>query len=131
MSRNVPEPARVLSDAAEQVRAFNHTSMSAGADWQYPSHSYDALGNLAHLARMLPQAIEQATRPVMRTYEHGRVRIDNGGDADAKVAELVKAREDAHAYAAALAAAVQRMHNATSPMGLDTSGLPEFEDGTR
>jgi hypothetical protein len=33
------------------------------------------------------------------------------------------------AAAAALTAAVQRMHNATSPMGLDTTGLPEFEDG--
>lgn len=131
MSRNVPEPARILSDAAEQVRAFNHTSMSAAKDWEFPSHSYDALGNLAHLARMLGQAIEQATRPVMRTYEHGRVRIDNDGDPDAKVRELVAAREDAVCAAAALADAVQRMHNATSPMGLDTRGLAEFEDGTR
>jgi hypothetical protein len=126
--KNVPEPARVLSDAAEQVRAFNHTSMSAAKNWEFPSHSYDALGNLAHLARMLGQAIEQATRPAMRTYEHGRIRIDNGGDADAKIRELVKAREDAVRAADALAYAVQQMHNATSPMGLDTRGLPEFED---
>lgn len=128
---NVQPPPRHLSDAAEQVRAFNHTSMSAGADWEFPSHSYDALGNLAHLARMLGQAIEQATRPAMRTYEHGLICIDNGGDADAKIRELVKAREDAVRAADTLAYAVQRMYNATSPMGLDTSSLPEFEGGTR
>lgn len=127
----LPEPARILSQAAEQVRAFNHKSIATGTDWQYPSHSYDAIGALSYLAGMLPQAIEQATRPAMRTYEHGRIRIDNGGDPDAKVAELVKAREDAVRAADALALAAQRMHNATSPMGLDTTGMPEFEDGTR
>ncbi|MFF2641760.1 hypothetical protein ACFVUB_18145 [Streptomyces niveus] len=76
---------------------------------------------------MLRQAVEQSTRPVMHTYGHGRVRIDGNGDADDKVMELVLAREDA-IDAAALMAAVQRMHNATSPMGLDPEGMPEFED---
>lgn len=76
---------------------------------------------------MLEQAVQQSTRPVMHTYEHGRVRIDNGGDADAKVAELVAAQRDAEA-ASALTAAVQRMHNAVSPMGLDTTGISEFEN---
>lgn len=123
-------PSRSLSNAAEQVREFNHTSRSVGDDWVYPGHAYPAVGNLSHLVGMLGQAIEQSTRPVMHTYEHGRVRIDNGGDADAKIRELVKAREDAMAASAALTAAVQRMHNAVSPMGLDTTGLPEFaEDG--
>lgn len=125
--RNVPEPARILSQAAEHIRHFNHASITVGDGWQYPSHSYYAIGNLSHLAGMLGQAIEQATRPAMRAYEHGRILIDNGGDADQKIRELLKAREDAVHAAAALAEAVQRMHNATSPMGLDTRGLPEFE----
>jgi hypothetical protein len=128
---NVQPPVRHLSDAAEQVRAFNHTSMSAGPDWQFPSHSYDALGNLAYLLRMLPQAIEQAARPAMRTYEHGRIRIDNGGDADQAVRDLKQALSDALNHAEALAWSIDRMHNATSPMGLDTTGMPEFEDDTR
>jgi hypothetical protein len=124
------EPSRSLSKAAEQVRQFNHTSRSAAKNWEFPSHSYSALGNLAHLVRMLPQAIQQATRPVMHTYEHGRVRIDNGGDADQAVRDLAQALADALANAEALATAVDRMHSATSPMGLDTTGLPEFaEDG--
>lgn len=124
------EPSRSLSKAAEQVRQFNHTSHSTAKNWEYPSHSYAALGNLAHLVRMLPQAIEQAVRPVMHTYEHGRVLIDNGGDADQAVRDLTRALADALSSSEAMAAAVDRMHSATSPMGLDTTGLPEFaEDG--
>lgn len=122
------EPISYLSDAAEQVRAFNHTSRSTGVDWQYPSHSYDALGSLSYLVGMLGQAIEQSTVPVTHAYRAGRILIDGGGSANAKVAEMRAAREDAVAAAAALTAAVQRMHNATSPMGLDTTGMPEFED---
>ncbi|MFD5899123.1 hypothetical protein [Streptomyces sp. NPDC060366] len=122
-------PAQHLSDAGDAVRAFNHASRNASVkDWQFPSHAYDALGNLSYLVQMLGQAVEQSARPVMRTHEHGRVRIDGNGDADAKVMELVLAREDAVAAAAALTDAVQRMHNASSPMGLDTTGMPEFED---
>lgn len=119
-------PARHLSDAADNVRAFNHASGSVASDWEFPSHAYDALGNLSYMAGMLEQAVRQSVRPVMHTYEHGRVLIDNGGDADAKVSELTAARDDAMQAAAALTAAVQRMHSATSPMGLDTAGLPEF-----
>jgi hypothetical protein len=122
------EPAHALSQAAESVREFNHATISTGESWQYPGHAYDAIGNLSYLAGMLSQAIEQATRPVMHTHKHGRILIDNGGDSDQKVRELVKARQDAMRAAAALTGAVQRMHNATAPMGLDATGLPGFED---
>lgn len=121
-------PAHHLSAAADKIRAFNHTSRSVGDDWLYPGHAYTAIGNLSHMVGMLQQAVEQSIRPVMHTYEHGQVRIDGNGDADAKVAELSAARFAAVDAAAALTAAVQRMHNAVSPMGLDTTGIPEFED---
>lgn len=121
-------PARFLDAAAEDVRAFCHNSRSVDDEWIYPGHAYDAVGNLSHLAGMLEQAVEQSIRPVMYTYEHGRVLIDNGGDADQKVSELVAARLDAMKAAAALTSALQRMHNAVSPMGLDTAGVPEFGD---
>jgi hypothetical protein len=120
-------PARHLSDAAEGIRAFNHTSRSATLDWELPSDSYTALGNLSYLVQMLGQAVEQSTVPVTHMYKQARVVIDGGGSANAKVAELRAAREDAVAAAAALTAAVQRMHNAVSPMGADTTGM-HFED---
>jgi hypothetical protein len=122
------QPTGHLSKAAENVRQFNHTSRGTGAEWQYPSHSYSALGNLSRLVGMLPQAIEQAIRPVMHTYEHGRVAIDGGGDADEAVRQLQTSLADALTNAEALTEAVRRMHSATSPMGLDTRGIPEFED---
>ncbi|MFE7954440.1 hypothetical protein [Streptomyces sp. NPDC057413] len=125
---SIPQPVRCLSQAADQVREFNHTSRSAGAGWEFPSASCSALGNLAHLMRMLPQAIEQSIRPAMRTYEHGRLLIDGGRDADEAVRELQAALADALTKAEALAAAVDRMHSATSAMGFDTCGIPEFED---
>ncbi|MGW7100421.1 hypothetical protein [Streptomyces sp. NPDC054838] len=120
-------PAHRLSDAAEGIRAFNHTSRAAARDWEFPSHAYKAVGSLSYLAGMLEQAVQQSVRPVMHTYELGYLRIEGNGDADAKMAELVAARDDAMRAAAALTAAVQRMHNATSPMCLGTTGLPEFE----
>lgn len=122
------EPSRILSEAAELVRAFNHASRSAGPDWNFPSHAYDAIGSLSYLVQMLGQAVRQSTVPVTHAYKQDRILIDGGGSANAKVAEMRAAREEAVAAAAALTAAVQRMHNATSPMGLDTTGMPEFED---
>lgn len=124
------EPYRSLSRAADQVERFNHTSLRAAKNWEFPAHSYSALGSLDRLTRNLAQAVEQAVRPVMHTYEHGRVQLDNGGDADRAVAELLAAQVDALRHAEALARAVARMHGATSPMGLDTRGLAGFdEDG--
>lgn len=125
MSQN---PALHLDQAAEHIRAFNHISLATGTDWQYPSDAYTAIGNLSHLAGMLQQAIEQSTHPVTRAHQDGRVLIDNGGDPDQKVNELLQARKDAMHAAAALTAGVQRMHNATSPMGMDVTGLPGTDD---
>lgn len=116
MNDNVP-PARILDAAAEQVRAFNHASISTGTDWQYPSHAYDAIGNLAYLLRMLPQAIEQATWPVTRTDARGRLVIDGGSDPAAAMQKLRAALDDATEFATALSDAVDAMHSATSPMG--------------
>lgn len=121
-------PARHLSEASDGLRAFNHASSATKPDWEDPADSYTALGGLAYLVQMLGQAVEQSTAPVRHAHEQGRIRIDGGGDPEAKFGELVAAREDGIAAAAALTAAVQRMHSAVGPMGHDTTGLPEFED---
>ncbi|WP_328933237.1 MULTISPECIES: hypothetical protein [unclassified Streptomyces] len=122
------EPPARLSQAADLIREFNHTSRATGDGWQYPSHSYDALGALSGLAGMLPQALEQIVRPVTHTHGKGRVLIDGGGDANEAVTYMRIALDRAVRAASDLSEAVARMHNETSPMGLDTRGLPEFKD---
>lgn len=114
---NVPNPGRNLANAAAQVRAFNHASIHTGTDWQYPSHAYDAIGQLAHMLRMLPQALEQTVRPVTHTHEHGRLYVDGGGDPAPALGKLRTALDDATELAASLSEAVDAMHSATSPMG--------------
>ncbi|WP_416976685.1 hypothetical protein [Streptomyces sp. T028] len=121
-------PARTLTQAAELVRAFNHDTISTGADWQFPPHAYDAIGNLAYLARMLPQAIVQTLQPVRTTHEQGRVTIDGGGDPAKAVEHLRTAVAHAAEAAQLLADALDHAHAAVSPMGLDTRGLPGFGD---
>lgn len=121
-------PSRILSGAAEQVRDFNHESRDTGEDWRFPSHSYDAIGNLAYLARMLSQAIEQATFPAERAHRAGRLVVDGGGDADEQVRAMRHALAAAVTHATDLTAALDRMHSATSPMAYDTTGLPGFDD---
>ncbi|MGD6742984.1 hypothetical protein ACOKM3_14200 [Streptomyces sp. BH106] len=106
-----------MADAADSVRVFNHYSRPIGEGWEFPSDAYDALGSLSRMVGMLDQALRQTMRPVVHTHEAGRLRIDGGGDPDWKLAQLVAARDDALAAASALTDAVQRMHNATSPMG--------------
>lgn len=121
-------PARTASQAADLVRAFNHDTISTDDGWQYPPHAYDAIGALAYLVRMLPQALEQTLNPVERTHKEGRVMVDGGRDSEQAVAQLRAATADAVHHARLLAAAVDRMHSASSPMGLNTRGLPGFED---
>lgn len=123
-------PARIMNAAGDLVRQFNHASLDTGDNWEYPSHSYDAVGNLAYLLRMVPQAIEQAVRPVMHTHSHGRVLIDGGGDPDAAVRRLRTALDTAVRTAGLLSEAVDAMHNETSPMGVDLAGVPAQLDAT-
>jgi hypothetical protein len=124
-------PGRTASQAGDFVRQFNHDTISIGDGWQYPPHAYDAIGSLAHLVRMLPQAIEQTMRPVEHTHKQGRVTVDDGGDPAQAVADLRALVGDAATLARGLSWTLDRMHSAASPLGLDTRGLPEFEDDNR
>ncbi|WND33987.1 hypothetical protein RI578_06620 [Streptomyces sp. BB1-1-1] len=121
-------PDRIASQAAERVRQFNHATIVTGDSWQYPPHAYAAIGQLAHLARMLPQAIEQTALPVEHTHKAGRVLIDGGSDPAPAVEHLREAVKTASDIAGLLAQALDHVHSASRSMGLDTRGLPEFED---
>lgn len=114
-------PIDSLSGAAEQIRAFNHASLQPSGDWTYPIQTYKALGNLTLLAQRLGQAIDQATRPAVRTHEHGRMVLDDQGDPGDAVQQMLGLKDLAVEHAEALAAALSRLHSATSHMGVDTS----------
>ncbi|MCI3277496.1 hypothetical protein [Streptomyces cylindrosporus] len=123
-------PGRTASKAGDLIRQFNHDTITTGDGWQYPPHAYDAIGSLAYLVGMLPQAIEQTLLPVKRTHEHGRVAVDGGGDPERAVTELGAAVATAAGLARSLSRSMDQMHAAVSPLGLDTRGMPEFaEDG--
>jgi hypothetical protein len=121
-------PGRTASQAGDLIRQFNHETIATGDGWQYPPNAYDAIGSLAYMVRMLPQAIEQTMRPVESTHKAGRVTVDGGGDPGEALAELRALVGDAATLARALSRTLDDMHSAASPMGLDTRGLPEFED---
>ncbi|MET9158264.1 hypothetical protein ABZX56_11100 [Streptomyces parvulus] len=121
-------PDRNAAQAGDLIRQFNHDTITTGDGWQYPPHTYAALGSLAHLARMLPQAIEQTLRPVEHTHKVGRVTLDSGAAPGPSVKHLREAIETAADIAGLLAQALDHAHAASSPMGLDTRGLTEFED---
>jgi hypothetical protein len=120
-------PDQHLSEATGLVRAFNHATLTTRDDWQYPGHAYQAIGQLGHLARMLPQAIEQTAGPVTRTHEGGRLLIDGGGDPGHAVQHLRTALDTAVQAAELLAKAIAHLHAVTGPMSLDIRGLPGFE----
>lgn len=121
-------PGRTASQAGDLIRQFNHETITTGDGWQYPPHAYDAIGSLAYLVRMLPQAIEQTMRPVQRTHQQNRVTVDGGHDAARAVAVLHAAVTEAVNIARDLSMAVDQMHSAASPLGLDTRGLSGFDD---
>ncbi|WAZ20201.1 hypothetical protein STRCI_001301 [Streptomyces cinnabarinus] len=77
---------------------------------------------------MLAQSIEQSVRPVMHTYEHGRLAIDGGGDADQAIRHMRTAVDNAATAARLLASTVDHLHATTSPMSVDTRGLTGIED---
>jgi hypothetical protein len=121
-------PPMRLSAAANELAEFNHDTRRPARNWAFPGATYDALAALARLTGRLPQALQQVTVPVTHTYEHGRVLIDQGGDADQAVAAMLALQKEAVAKAQALSEVVERLHASTRAMGLDTEGIPEFAD---
>ncbi|MFE7413153.1 hypothetical protein [Streptomyces laurentii] len=110
-------PNRLADEASMAVNAFNHNSKVRKEGWEDPGDAYDAVGSLVHMARMLPQAIEQATRPVSWTHLRGRLRMAENQDPDAALAELDVARMAAESAARHLTSALQRVQNAMVHMG--------------
>ncbi|MEV6720841.1 hypothetical protein AB0M94_07960 [Streptomyces xanthochromogenes] len=121
MQNQPATPLELGEQAAEAVRAINHTTRAPGEDWQYPSHAYSLIGALAHLSRMLPQAVTQALGPVSDAHTAGRLTVDGGKDPDQAAASAVQTARVAIGRAQHLAAALDQVHSALSPLGYGTS----------
>ncbi|WP_052411139.1 hypothetical protein [Streptomyces sp. NRRL S-118] len=76
-------PAQLAATADDAIRALNHATLGRQADWEYPGDAYDVVGNLAHMAGMLPQAIEQIAQLLKRLEGEDHLKSDRGSlDAD-------------------------------------------------
>lgn len=111
------EPTSHASDAAKNLRTFLHATFTTSPDWQDPAHTTTALGALARLTRMLPQAIQQALLPVSHTHKQGRLTIDGGADPDEEMALLLPLLNDALQHAERLVWALDALHTETASMG--------------
>ncbi|WP_435601299.1 hypothetical protein [Streptomyces sp. C10-9-1] len=126
-----PNPVHAVQEAAEALGQFNHQSFATGPNWEYPPHTYRALGSLTQLAHRLAQAIAQSVAPAERTHAEGRLAIDHGGSPARELNALLAARVDALLAVRHLITAVEAMHSASAAMGLDTTGLAEFGGTSR
>lgn len=111
-------PARIADAAAEEVRALNHALYADIAD---PSDAYTIVGNLSHLASMLPQALNMIRQAVEKLERGGQLRSDQ----DTLATDLDRAYEgleQAAADAQTLYGSLSRAHAALSHIGMQDGG---------
>lgn len=106
-------PAVIASAAAEEVRALNHALYGGFSE---PADAYSTVGNLAHLASMLPQALSMIREEVEKLERGGQLRSDRSSLAD----DLFRAYEGlrvAAPFAQALYESLQAAQKALSHLG--------------
>ncbi|MER6605897.1 hypothetical protein ABT282_08275 [Streptomyces sp. NPDC000927] len=114
-------PKHYLRTSSKALQEFNRATHHPTPGWDYPADSCTAIGRLAQISRMLPQAIEQSIHPAQRVHEHGKLLIDNGGDPDQQMTNFLTSMEEAVAAAEALNSALETMHSISARMILDIS----------
>ena len=112
-------PAALADQAAEAVRSLNHATLSARPGWEHPVDAYDVVGDLARMAMMLPQAIEQTGKFFDALVADGHVGVDGfgrekGTTVETMSAELAGALVDAAALARHLHEQLNIAHGALS-----------------
>lgn len=118
-------PAEHAETAAQAIRNLNHTTISPGDRWTYPADAADVIGSLAHLARILPQAIEQATALVGWAADEDRLVHDSSIDlVDTHLVRVGACERDARSAAEALATALDALHEVLVPLGYQLAGEP-------
>ncbi|MFE8944047.1 hypothetical protein [Streptomyces sp. NPDC007856] len=127
MSTETMKAAALADQAAEAIRGINHTTRTPGEGWQYPGDAYTLIGTLAHLSRMLPQAITQAIQPVTDAHQADRLTVDDGADPDQAASRAVQATRIAISRAMHLSQALDAVHSALAPLGCRVDDEPEEE----
>lgn len=108
-------PATHADTASEAIRGLNHATLSRRDGWQYPGDAYSVVGNLAHIAAMLPQALDQIGALIEQLDTAGNLRSDK----DTLTADLENTYgglADAHDAARKLYEALNRAHGGLSPI---------------
>jgi hypothetical protein len=72
-------PAQIAEAGAESIRQLNHALY---ADLAYPGDAYSIVGNLTHLASMLPQALTMIRGAVQKLERGGGLYSDHDDLAD-------------------------------------------------
>jgi hypothetical protein len=109
-------PAQLASAVAEAIRGLNHATLSTGgADWEYPSNAYGVIGSLERASGYLPQSLDQLWSLLSGLAADGHVGSTTG-DAEKGLKEARAALDAARTAAVHLNIALQRAHNATSPL---------------
>ncbi|MEV5952076.1 hypothetical protein [Streptomyces sp. NPDC051993] len=127
MTTQTMTPASLADQAAEAVRSINHVTRVTGEGWQYPGDAYTLIGSLAHLSRMLPQALTQAMQPVSEAHQAGLLTADGGADVDQAASRAVQTARMAIARAQRLSQALDALHSAVAPLGCQVDDEPDEE----
>ena len=108
-------PAQLSDSASAMIRQLNHATGSPRDGWEYPGDAYSTVGNLAHMAMMLPQAIDQITRFIVDLNENGHLRSDKD-QLERDLDETVRGLEEARIAADKLYGTLNRAHSGLSPI---------------
>ncbi|GGQ35913.1 hypothetical protein GCM10010250_01240 [Streptomyces althioticus] len=127
MTTQTTNAATLADQAAEAIRGINHTTRTPGEGWQYPGDAYTLIGTLAHLSRMLPQAITQAIQPVTDAHQADRLTVDDGTDPAQAASRAVQTTRLAISRAMHLSQALDAVHSALAPLGCRVDDEPEEE----
>ncbi|MEE1806414.1 hypothetical protein [Streptomyces sp. BE133] len=119
MTTRNTDPVRHPCKAADAIRAFNHATLptrSGRPGIAYPGTVYNAIGAMATLAHRLPQALDHIAIALADLHKTRHLTADHGTPTQ-HATTVAKALREAEHHATAMTEALERAHNASSPLG--------------
>jgi hypothetical protein len=130
-STEIPAAIGHARAAAQAVRALNHATLWVNDTdgYQQPADVDAAVAELAALAGMLPQALDQAGEWILRRYENGQIGHDADGSVRVEATCSLISLNAAAMAAARLHTALARVQNHTSHLTGEPRGQHIDQDG--